>query len=132
MVKATCPADSLLEISNRVSLSYKVHFSPGGKKEKKDVSTIWKWILSPSKNVILKGHPIVYPLKQKEICDYNPRFFMSSGLMFHDIIMNMISNKALEYHQEGVDSLFTKVGGEIFVCTGSHFNNLLKEKHSWK
>ena len=55
--------------------------------------------LSPSKNIILKGHSIIYPLKQEKICDYNTRCFMSSDLMFDDIIMNMISNKVLEYHE---------------------------------
>ena len=60
--------------------------------------------LSPSKNIILKDHPIIYPLKQKDIFDYNPRCFMSSGLVFEYIIMNMISNKALEYQKEAVDS----------------------------
>ena len=30
----------------------------------------------------------IYPIKQDNICDYNPLCFMSSGLMLHDIIMN--------------------------------------------
>ena len=59
-------------------------------------------LLSPSKNIILNGHSIIYPLKQKYICDYNIRCFMSRGLVFDDIIMNMIRNKALECHEEEV------------------------------
>ena len=42
-----------------------------------------------------KGHPIIYPLRQKDICDYNNRCLMSIGLMLDEIIMNMIKNKVL-------------------------------------
>ena len=38
---------------------------------------------------------------------------MSIGLMFDDIILNVISNKALEYHQGGVNSLFAKIENKI-------------------
>ena len=55
---------------------------------------------------------ILYPLKQKDICDYNPMYLMSSGLMFDDIIMNMIRNKTLDYHEEEVDYFFTNTGNK--------------------
>ena len=64
-------------------------------------------------NYYIKGHTIIYPLKKKEICYYNPRCFISSGFMFDDIVINMVSNKALECHQEGVDSLFTNIDNKI-------------------
>ena len=35
----------------------------------------------------------MYPFKQKDICGYDPRCMMSSGLMFDDIITNIIRNK---------------------------------------
>ena len=60
--------------------------------------------LSPSKNIILKGHPILYPLKQIYICDYNTICLMLSGLMFDYIIINMIRNKSLEFYSDGIDS----------------------------
>ena len=82
-----------------VSLSWKVVFSLE-KKHNDIFPPFGNEFLSPSKNIILKGHPIIYPLKQKDICDYNTRCLMSSGLMFDDIIMNMIRNKALEFHKE--------------------------------
>ena len=45
---------------------------------------------------------------------------MSSGLMFDDIIINMIRNKALEYHKEGVDSFFTNIENKrIYMYRGS-------------
>ena len=67
----------------------------------------------------MKGNPIIYPLKQKYICDYNPRCFMSSGFMFDDIIMNMIRNKSLKSHEEGVD-IFTNIENRrIYMYRGS-------------
>ena len=45
---------------------------------------------------------------------------MSGGLMFDSIIMNIISNKALEYHKEGVDRFFTKIyNNTIYMYRGS-------------
>ena len=53
-----------------------------------------------------KGHPILYPLEKNNICDYNLRCLLSSRLMFDEIIMDIIRNKVLEFHVEGVDSYF--------------------------
>ena len=40
--------------------------------------------------------------------------------MFDDTIMNMIRNKALECHSEGVDSYFTKIENNIiYMYRGS-------------
>ena len=75
-----------------VSTSCDVDFSLEQKPEN-GISTIWQWIFISIKNVILKGHPILYPFKQKYTCDFNPRCLVSSGLMFDDIIMDMIRNK---------------------------------------
>ena len=52
--------------------------------------------LPTSRNILLTGRPILYSLKQKHLCDYNTGCIMSSGLMFNDIIMNIIRNKKLE------------------------------------
>ena len=51
--------------------------------------------LPPSKTISLTGCPIIYPLKHKYLCDYYPRCIMLSGLMFNDIIVNIIRNKKL-------------------------------------
>ena len=76
--------------------------------------------LPSSKNIILKGHPIIYPLKKKYVCDYNPRCLMSIFLMFDEIIMNMIRNKELEFHVEVVDSYFTNMENNIiYIYRGS-------------
>ena len=69
------------------------------------------------KNYYSEGHPIIYLLKQKDKWDYNPICMMSSGLMFDDIIMNMIRNKVLEYHVAVVDSYLTKMENTIiYMC----------------
>ena len=46
--------------------------------------------IPPSKNVTLKNDHNIYPIKQKDICDYDPRCIMSSGLMFDEIIIGTI------------------------------------------
>ena len=48
---------------------------------------------------------------------------MSISLMFDDIIMNMIRNKALEYHKEGVDSFLQILRTKEFICTGGQLKN---------
>ena len=56
--------------------------------------------LPPSKNISLTACPIMYPLKQKYLCDYDPGCIISSGLVFDYIILNIISNKKLARHNE--------------------------------
>ena len=75
-------------------------------------------LLSPSKNIMLKGHPILYPLKHTYVCDYNHRCLVSSGLMFYDIIINMIRNKVLECHEEEVGCFFTNIEKMIHLYRG--------------
>ena len=68
----------------------------------------------------MKAHPIIHSLKQKEICDYIYRPSVPRVLMFNDMIMNMISNMALEDHKEGVDSFSTKIENKIiYMYRGS-------------
>ena len=51
--------------------------------------------LPKSRYIILKGHPIIYMLKQKGICYYNHKCLMSISLIFDYITMHIFSNKAL-------------------------------------
>ena len=51
----------------------------------------------------------MYLLKQKDLCDYDPGYIMSSALMFDDTIMNIISNKKLAHTIEKNDCLFTYI-----------------------
>ena len=71
-------------------------------------------LLPPLINISLKGLPILYPLKQNYLCDYNRRCLKSIGLMFDGIIINILSNKKLEFQNE-----------EVF------FNTYLEQQHSY-
>ena len=53
---------------------------------------------------------------------------MSSGLMFYDIIMNMIRNKALEWHVETVDSYFTNIENNIIYMYRGSLRNFYWRK----
>ena len=44
--------------------------------QNKIIPTFCYELLPPSRNIILKGRPILYPLKQKDLCDYNPTCIM--------------------------------------------------------
>ena len=64
--------------------------------------------------------PVMYPLKQNDLCEYNHRFIMSISLVFDEIIMNIIRNKKLERHNEENDCLFTKIENSIiYMYRGS-------------
>ena len=55
----------------------------------------------------------MYPMKQKDLCDHDPRCIMSSGLMFDDIIIDIIRNKKLAHPTEENDFIFTHIGNNI-------------------
>ena len=42
----------------------------------------------------------MYPMKQKDIFDYDPRCIISSGFMFDDIIMDIIRNNEFPHPTE--------------------------------
>ena len=59
-------------------------------------------------------------MKINDICDYNPRRFMSNILKFDDIIMNIFRNKALECYMEVVGGYLTKTENKkIYMYIGS-------------
>ena len=69
----------------------------------------------------------MYIFKHKDLCDYDPRCIMSSGLMFDDIIMKIINSKKLAHTTEENDCLFTHIqNNTIYMYRGS-----LKEFY-WK
>ena len=47
----------------------------------------------------------IFPIKQEDICDYNPLCFISSGLMIDDIIMNLFTDST-EQTMESYQKLF--------------------------
>ena len=60
------------------------------KKKSKTFPPLGNEFLPPSKNITLKNDHIIYPMKQKDLCDYDPICIMSSGLIFYEIIMGTI------------------------------------------
>ena len=56
--------------------------------------------LHPSKNITQKNDHISYPMKQKDLCDYNPRCIMPRGLTFDEIIMGIISKNEFPHTTE--------------------------------
>ena len=51
----------------------------------------------------------MYPMKQKDLCDYDPGRILSSGLMFDDIIMGIIRKNEFPHPTEEEDSVFTNI-----------------------
>ena len=81
------------------------------------IATISQFFLPSSTNIVFNGQQILYPLKKKNICYYNPRCVMPSGLMFDDIKINIFRNKLVNQHVKVVDSYFTKTeNNKIYVC----------------
>ena len=76
----------------------------------------------------------MYPMKQRDICDYDPRCIISSGLMFDDIIMGIIRNNEFPHPTEEKDFLFTQIDNNIiymymgslqyFYCRGGTYECL--------
>ena len=69
----------------------------------KSFSPFGNQLLPPSKTS-LTAFPIMYPLRQKDICYCDPRCIISSSLMFGDIIMYIIRNNKLAHHIEEKNS----------------------------
>ena len=62
----------------------------------------------------------MYPMKQKDLCDYDPRCIISSGLMFDDIIMYKIRNNEFPHPTEENDCIFTHIEDNIiYMYRGS-------------
>ena len=76
--------------------------------------------LPPSKNITLKKDHIIYPMKDKDLCDYDTRCIMSSGLMFDKIIMGTIKRNVLSHHTAKTDCFFTQIVSHIiYIYRGS-------------
>ena len=59
-------------------------------------------------------------MKTKDICDYDPRCIMFSGLMFYDIIMGTINKNVLSHHTAETDCVFTQIVSHIiYIYMGS-------------
>ena len=64
--------------------------------------------LPPSKNITLKNYHNMYPMKQKDLFDYDPRCIISSALVFDENVMYTIRNNEFPHHTKEKDCLFKK------------------------
>ena len=64
----------------------------------------------------------MYPIKQKDICDYDPRCIMYSGLMYDEIIMNRIRNNKFPHPTEYTDCIFRYIENNIIYMYRGHIN----------
>ena len=53
------------------------------------------------KNITLENDNIIYPMKQKDLCDYDTKCIMSTSLMFYDIIMGTQIDNNIIYMYKG-------------------------------
>ena len=69
----------------------------------------------------------IFPIKQEDICDYNPRCFMFSGLMLDRIRMNLFSDITKQTTDSAKKDLFSKTQDErIYLYKG------YLQDYSWK
>ena len=62
----------------------------------------------------------MYPMKQKDLCDYYPRFIITSCLMFDDIIMGIIRKNEFPHPTAETDFVFTHIDSNIiYMYRGS-------------
>ena len=54
----------------------------------------------------------IFPIKQEDICDYNPLCYMSSGLMLDDIIMNLFT-ESIKSQQNHIRNIFFRIQDDI-------------------
>ena len=64
--------------------------------------------LSSSNQIELKSTDFIFPIKQDDICDYNPLCFMSSGMMLDDIIMNIFTQSTKNTTKADQEHLFSR------------------------
>ena len=59
-------------------------------------------------------------MKQKDLCDYDPKYIMSSGLIFDDIIMGTIRKNEFPHPTAETDCVFTQIDSNIiYMYRGS-------------
>ena len=76
--------------------------------------------LPPSKKITLKSNNFIFPMKNKDLCDYDPRCIMSSGFMFDDIIMGHIKRNVSSHHTAENDCVFTQIISHVvYIYRGS-------------
>ena len=91
------------------------------KTNSKTFSPLLNDFLPLSKNITLKSNHFIFPMKNKDICDYDHRCIMYSSLMFDDIIMDHIKrNVSSHSHTAENDYVFKHIVSYIiYIYRGS-------------
>ena len=77
-------------------------------------------ILASSKQLKLCPRDIIFLIKQEDICDYNPRCLVYSGLILDDIITNLFSDFTKQTTVSVNKDLFIKIQDDrIYLYKGS-------------
>ena len=72
-------------------------------------------------------------MKNRDICDYDPRCIMSSGLMFDDIIMNHIKRiQSSHNYTEEHDFFFTQIDTDIIYIYSGSLQDLYWKKGTYE
>ena len=91
------------------------------KMKSKTFAPLQNYFLPPSKQITLKKSHIIFPMKNKYICDNDPRCIMSCGLMVDDIIMDHIKITQSPHKYTGEHyCVFTQIDTDIiYIYRGS-------------
>ena len=91
----------------------------GGRISTHALCLIYKFLAS-LKQIKLCPRDFIFTIRQEDICDYNPRCLMLSGLMLDDIIMNLFTDftQKKRFSEEG------------FIFQNSGWYNLLVQRIS--
>ena len=105
-------------------------------KNKHTCSMLDNEFLASSKQIKLCPRDYMFPIKQEDICDYNPLCFMYSGLMLDDIIMNLFTDITEQITDLVQKHLFSKIQDDkIHMHKGPLQNftrkrkNLIQKRH---
>ena len=112
--KFNCPS-----INQRLN-KLEVHLQ-SSKTKQNTFSPLQKDFLPPSKKIILKKNHTLFPMKNKDLCDHDPRCIMSCGLMCDDIIRGYIKRtKSSKKPKQGYDFVFSQMDTDtVYIYSGS-------------
>ena len=90
-----------------------------------------KEFLASSKQLKRCPRDYIFPIKQEDICDYNPLCFIPSGLMFDNIIMNLFIDSTEQITDLVQKHLFSKIQNDkIHLYKGSLYGFTWKGKNA--
>ena len=84
-------------------------------------------LLASSKQLKLCTRDIIFPIKQENICDYNPWCFMSSELMLDNIIMNLFTDITKQTTDLVKKDVFSKIQDDTI-----YLYKLYMQDYLWK